>query len=204
MLLGNHKRAALHDYIIYITKPLSRNFLPIGNQKYYKKTSFSDIWIWNMEIYVRFILELLRKFAFLIPLSLQTVLTSWHYFHTPQMDLFPLSDLISRVRDHAELARWCHQMETFSALLAICAGNSPVAGEFPAQRPVTRSFDVYFNLPLNERLSKQSWEWWFETPSRPLWRHRNEVSQNYASLYTCWDCHLSRGSGACFNIRLDV
>ena len=37
-----------------------------------------------------------------------------------------------------------HQMETLSALLAICAGNSPVTGEFPAQRPVTRSFDVFF------------------------------------------------------------
>ena len=37
---------------------------------------------------------------------------------------------------------WRHQMETFSALLAFCAGNSPVTGEFPAQRPVTRSFDV--------------------------------------------------------------
>ena len=33
-------------------------------------------------------------------------------------------------------------METFSALLAICAGNSSVTGEFPAQRPVTQSFDV--------------------------------------------------------------
>ena len=43
-------------------------------------------------------------------------------------------------------------METFSALLAICAGNSPVAGEFPAQRPVTRSFDVFFDLRLNIRL----------------------------------------------------
>ena len=41
-------------------------------------------------------------------------------------------------------------METFSALLAICAGNSPVTGEFPAQRPVTRSFDVFFDLRLNE------------------------------------------------------
>ena len=39
-------------------------------------------------------------------------------------------------------------METFSALLAICAGNSPVPGEFPAQRPVTRSFDVFFDLRL--------------------------------------------------------
>ena len=47
-------------------------------------------------------------------------------------------------------------METLSALLAICAGNSPVAGEFPAQRSVTQSFDVFFDLHLNKRLSKQS------------------------------------------------
>ena len=60
---------------------------------------------------------------------------------------------------------WRHQMETFSALLAICAGNSPVPGEFPAQRPVTRSFDVFFDLQPNKRLSKQWWGWWFETPS---------------------------------------
>ena len=59
------------------------------------------------------------------------------------------------------VAWWRHQMETFSALLAICAGNSPVPGEFPAQRPVTRSFDVLFDLRLNKRLSKQSWGWWF-------------------------------------------
>ena len=48
-------------------------------------------------------------------------------------------------------------METFSALLALCAGNSPVSGEFPAQRPVTRSFDVFFDLRPNKQLSKQSW-----------------------------------------------
>ena len=51
-------------------------------------------------------------------------------------------------------------MDTFSALLAICAGNSPVTGEFPAQWPMTRSFDVFFNLSLNERLSKQWWGRW--------------------------------------------
>ena len=68
---------------------------------------------------------------------------------------------------------WRHQMETFSALLAICAGNSPVTGEFHAQRPGTRSFDVFFDLRLNTRLNKQSWGWWFETLSRPLWRHCN-------------------------------
>ena len=72
---------------------------------------------------------------------------------------------------------WRHQMETFSALLIICVGNSPVAGEFPAQRPVTRSFDVFFDLRLNKRLSKQSWVWWFETSSRPLWRHCNGTSE---------------------------
>ena len=60
-----------------------------------------------------------------------------------------------------------HQMEAFSALLGICAGNSPVTGEFPAQRPATRSFDVFLDLHLNERLSKQSWGWWFATPLRP-------------------------------------
>ena len=70
---------------------------------------------------------------------------------------------------------WRHQMETFSALLAIGAGNSPVTGEFPIQRPVTRSFDVFFDLRLSKRLSKQSWGWWFETPSRPLWRHSNDI-----------------------------
>ena len=66
---------------------------------------------------------------------------------------------------------WCHQMETFSALLALCAGNSPVTGEFPSQRPVTRSFGVFFDLRLNEYLSKQWWSWRFETPICSLWRH---------------------------------
>ena len=50
-------------------------------------------------------------------------------------------------------------METFSVLQAICAGNSQVTGEFTAQRPVTRSFDVFFDLHLYKRLSKQSWGW---------------------------------------------
>ena len=50
---------------------------------------------------------------------------------------------------------WRHQMETISALLAICARNSPVAGEIPTQGPVMRSFDVFYDLRLNKRLSKQ-------------------------------------------------
>ena len=74
-----------------------------------------------------------------------------------------------------KLPWWRHQMETFSALLAICAGNSPVPGEFPTQRPVTRSFVVFFDQHPNKRLSKQWRGWWFETPSCPLWRHRNAI-----------------------------
>ena len=66
-----------------------------------------------------------------------------------------------------------HQMETISSLLALCAWNSPVNGEFPSQRPATRSLGVFFDLRPNKRLSKQSWCWWFETLSCPLWRQRN-------------------------------
>ena len=58
--------------------------------------------------------------------------------------------------------------------MTICAGNSPVPGDFPAQRPVTLSFDVFFDLRLNKRLSKHLWGWLFETLSRPLWRHYND------------------------------
>ena len=68
---------------------------------------------------------------------------------------------------------WRHQMETFSALLAICAGNSPVHGEFPAQRPLTQGFDIFFDVRPNKQLSKQSWGWWFETLS-PSLCHRND------------------------------
>ena len=68
---------------------------------------------------------------------------------------------------------WRHQMEAFSALLALFAGNSPVTGEFPSQRPMTRSFDMFFYLRLNKRLSKQSLGRWFEMPLCSLWRHCN-------------------------------
>ena len=88
-------------------------------------------------------------------------------------------------------AWWRHQMETFSALLALCAGNSPVTGEFPSQRPVTRSFDVFFDLRLNKRLSKHSWGWWFETPSRSLWRLCNE-RKSWRHEDACFLAHILR------------
>ena len=85
-------------------------------------------------------------------------------------------NIIPKYYEHISITWWRHQMETFSALLAICAGNSPATGELPVQRPVTRSFDVFFDLHLNERWSKQSWGWWFETPLCPLWRHSNKMA----------------------------
>ena len=55
-------------------------------------------------------------------------------------------------------------------------------GEFPSQRPVTRSFDVFFDPRLNKWLSKQSWGWWFETSSCPLWRHCNDRNHLFTSV----------------------
>ena len=81
--------------------------------------------------------------------------------------------------------RCSHQMETFSALLALCAGNSPVTGEFPAQRPVARGSDVFFDLGLNKWCSKQSLGWWFETPSPSLWRRCNAFINSKVG----WDAH---------------
>ena len=81
---------------------------------------------------------------------------------------------------------WRHQMETFSALLALCAGNSPVTGVFHKQRPATRSFDVFFDLRVNKRLSKQLWGWWFETPVSSLRRHCNDKNALYIGNERLW------------------
>ena len=62
----------------------------------------------------------------------------------------------------------------------------PFVREFPAQGPVMRSFDVFFDLRLNKRLSKQSLGWWFETPTRPIWRHRNGL------YFHSWLCNWAR------------
>ena len=106
---------------------------------------------------------------------------------------------------------WRHQMETFSALLAIYAGNSLVPGEFPAQRPVTRSFDVFFDLHPNKRLNKQWCGWWFETPSCPFWRHQVKVQPPFeVRLADCrWTplgvcANLLRGRCSCRSYHFKV
>ena len=115
---------------------------------------------------------------------------------------------------HDDVIKWKY----FPRYWPFCAGNSPVTGEFPAQWPVTRSFDVAFDLRPNKRLSKQSWGWWFETPSRSSWRHCNE---NYPTHQTLCTHHpriynlskssfkeLAKGSETttrdCFTIRFHI
>ena len=99
-----------------------------------------------------------------------------HYIH-PTLTKLKTSDFFGNAPSW-----WRHQMGPFSALLALCAGNSPVPGELPTQRPVTRSFDVFFDLRLNKRLSKQPWGWWFETPPWSLWRQCNVTSGQMISF----------------------
>ena len=69
---------------------------------------------------------------------------------------------------------WSHQMETFSALLAPCAGNSPVPVNSP-HKGQRHGALMFFHLCLNKLLSKQRWRRWFYTPSRSLWRHCNKA-----------------------------
>ena len=66
---------------------------------------------------------------------------------------------------YVHVSWWCHKMETFSALLALCARNTLVTSEFLSRRPVTRRFEFFFYLCLNKRLSKQLRYQWFEMPS---------------------------------------
>ena len=93
---------------------------------------------------------------------------------------------------------WRHQIETFSALLALSLGNSLVTDEFPLQMPVTRSFDVFFDLRLNKRLNKQSWGWWFETPSHSLWLYCNACSWLCAAFSNTFQTHHSKEFGQKF------
>ena len=99
-------------------------------------------------------------------------------------------------------------METFSALLAICAGYSPATGDFPKQKPGTRSFDVFFDLRLNKWLSEQSWGWGFETLSRSLWRHCNEKRTNSGSItpttaWLSWWANISLSNISFKDINVD-
>ena len=88
-------------------------------------------------------------------------------------------------RIYSILWLYCQNMRTswngnIFHVTGLCAGNSPVTAVFPAQRPMMRNFNIFFDRHLNKRFSKQSSRRWFETPSRSLWSPCNE------SLFTAW------------------
>ena len=97
-------------------------------------------------------------------------LPGWHAPASPRLTITIVTLIFAK---HDDVIKWEHFPGYW---LTLCAGNSPITGEFLAQRPVTWSFGVSFDLRLNKRLSKQSWGWWFETPSRSFWRHCNGYS----------------------------
>ena len=84
----------------------------------------------------------------------------------------PLAALYPEMSQHLTTSWWCHQMDTFSVTGPL-RGEFTGPGEFPAQRPVTRSFDVFFYL-----------RWWFETPSRSLWHQCNGSRQSVDAVLT--------------------
>ena len=101
---------------------------------------------------------------------------------------------------HSKISTWWpYQMDIFFVLLALCEGNPLVTSGFPSQRPVSRSFDVFFHLHLNKQLSKQSKCWWFVTPCHSLWCHCNNFSTMVTYHNCCCGLHL-----LVFNINLFV
>ena len=83
---------------------------------------------------------------------------------------------------HLPISWWLHQTETFSTLLAPYEGNPLVTVGVPSQRPVMRSFDVFFHPHMNKRLSKQLRLQWLEMPSCSLWRHCNILRGCFNSI----------------------
>ena len=80
--------------------------------------------------------------------------------------------VLKSVYSHDDVIKWKHFPRYWPFVRGI--HRSPVNSPHKGQE--TRSFDVFFDLRLNERLSKQSWGWWFEMLSRPLWRYCNAIS----------------------------
>ena len=88
----------------------------------------------------------------------------------------PWSGLILGLRRANERRRYFMMTSSNGNIFRVTGplcGEFTGPGEFPTQRPVTRTFDVFFDLRLNKRLSKQPWGWWFEKPSWSLWHHCN-------------------------------
>ena len=87
---------------------------------------------------------------------------------------------------------WRHQMETFSVLLTICAGNSPVTSAFPAHRPVTGN--LMFSL-VCARIN--GWVNNLEAGDLRRRRANYEVSVIYSVAFCCYQTITWTNEGSC-------
>ena len=92
--------------------------------------------------------------------------------------------LLSQLSDRIAVCRRSFMMTSSNGNIFRVTCHLQVPGEFPIQRPVTRSFDVYFDLRLNKRLCKQSCGWWFVTLLCPLWRHSNVLAYLLVNVFS--------------------
>ena len=101
----------------------------------------------------------------------------WKYRLQLRRSLFPTC--LSPKKERKDKSKMTSSNGNIFRVTGPLCGEFTGPGEFPAQRPVTHSVDVFFDMRLNKRLNEQPWGWWFETPSWSLWRHDNE------SVYHC-------------------
>ena len=137
------------DKLLWRQLIIQKNHNIANELEYETKRDSSDLWIWYNKKQSQVNLGALRSLIlYIFQYCVNVVLIPSAPTRCPNQWLqnWPPGAI--------SIAWWRHQMETFSALLPICAGNSPVPGEFPTQRPVTRSFDVFFDLRLNKPLNK--------------------------------------------------
>ena len=81
--------------------------------------------------------------------------------------------------------QWFHDDVTNGKIFRVTGplcGEITDPAEFPTQRPVTRNFDVFFDLRLNTRWSKRPWGWWFKTPSWSSWRQYNVIVTTHVPI----------------------
>ena len=100
-----------------------------------------------------------------------TIHTSWTLCFILSNQMVNIYRAGSDYSRYTRSVKWLHMMPSWNGNNFRVTGH--LCGDFPTQRPVTRGFDIFFDLRLNKKLSKQWWGWWYETPSCPLWRHRN-------------------------------
>ena len=144
----------------YVSQPWRFNTLKSEqNGRYFVDDIFQSILLKGnyhrlIQIWLKYVSEGLIDGAVYTHLSSSVWLVNigcGHGLLTAICVLIPISWIMWRWNrcSNFQVSWWRHQMETFSALLALCAGNSPVSDEFPSQRPVTRSFNVFFDLCPN-------------------------------------------------------